>query len=106
MTDRAQSWGGSLAQRAWRYLQESLERYDTADNDFQYRKVVLSKILDEDRSSRLPNWLMQFFEVSNIYILICFSADRPCRRNCLSISSGHACDITSSPTPSAIAHAL
>ncbi|KAG8902782.1 hypothetical protein FRB99_004117 [Tulasnella sp. 403] len=62
MTDRVQAWGGTLAQRAWRYLQDTLERNDSAETDYEYRKVVLKKIMEEDRTVRLPTWLVQFFE--------------------------------------------
>ncbi|KAG8865283.1 hypothetical protein FRB96_000173 [Tulasnella sp. 330] len=60
--DGIKSWEGTPVTRAWRYLQASLERNDTAETDFECRKVVLKRILDEDRASRLPVWLVQFFE--------------------------------------------
>lgn len=63
MKDRMQSWGGTVAQRSWRYLQECLERNDGPETDYEYHKAVLGKILDEDRTCRLPAWLVQFFEV-------------------------------------------
>ncbi len=58
-----QSWGGTVSQRAWRYLQQCLENNDTKTSDYEYHKVALKKILDEDRTTRLPLWLIQFFEV-------------------------------------------
>ncbi|KAG8956665.1 hypothetical protein FRC04_000143 [Tulasnella sp. 424] len=61
-TTRVQSWGGTLGQRAWKYLQESLERNDGPETDYEYHKTVLKAILEEDRSARLPAWLVQFFE--------------------------------------------
>ncbi|KAG9016926.1 hypothetical protein FRB93_009456 [Tulasnella sp. JGI-2019a] len=60
--DGIRSCEGTPVTRAWRYLQESLERNDTVDTDFECRKVVLKRILDEDREFRLPGWLIQFFE--------------------------------------------
>ncbi|KIO30211.1 hypothetical protein M407DRAFT_20680 [Tulasnella calospora MUT 4182] len=61
-TTRVQSWGGTLGQRAWKYLHESLERNDGPETDYEYHKTVLKTILEEDRSARLPAWLVQFFE--------------------------------------------
>ncbi|KAG8969377.1 hypothetical protein FRB90_010750, partial [Tulasnella sp. 427] len=61
-TTRVQSWGGTLGQRAWKYLEESLRRNDGPETDYEYHKTVLKTILEEDRSFRLPTWLVLFFE--------------------------------------------
>lgn len=63
LSDHVVSWEGSNLQRAWRYLRIALETHDTLDNDWAYRKVSLQKILDLDRFSRVPAWLVKFFEV-------------------------------------------
>lgn len=63
LSDRVSSWEGSNSQRAWRYLRISLETHDLAEQDFVYRKVTFQKILDLEVSSRVPAWLVKFFEV-------------------------------------------
>lgn len=57
----ASNWEGSLASKAWKVLQLFLERYDV---DGEYRKKVLSTILQEDRRIRLPKSLADWFMVS------------------------------------------
>ena len=64
LTDEVSSWAGSPADRGWRYLKLSLERYDSSETEFQYSKVVLETILGIDRLSSLPLWLIQTLEVS------------------------------------------
>ncbi|KAF8335076.1 nucleoporin Nup120/160-domain-containing protein [Cantharellus anzutake] len=60
-TDQVLGWEGTNSQRAWRYLRLSLESYDSMDGDWSYHKVVLQKIIDLDRFSRVPAWLSKFF---------------------------------------------
>ena len=62
--DQVLSWEGTNSQRAWRYLRISLDTYDSLDSDWSYHKIVFQKILDLDRFSRVPAWLVKFFEVS------------------------------------------
>lgn len=62
LTDQVSSWEGSNIQRAWRLLRTALERHDTLENDWSYRKAVFTRILDLDRLSRVPSWLIKFFE--------------------------------------------
>lgn len=62
LSDQVSSWEGSNIQRAWRLLRTALERHDTLENDWAYRKAVFTRILDLDRLSRVPSWLIKFFE--------------------------------------------
>lgn len=56
----ASGWEGSLASKAWKLLQLYLERYDV---NGEYRRKVLSVILQEDRRIRLPKALVDWFMV-------------------------------------------
>ncbi|CEL59495.1 Nuclear pore complex protein Nup160 OS=Mus musculus GN=Nup160 PE=1 SV=2 [Rhizoctonia solani AG-1 IB] len=60
-TDQTLAWDGSTVQRAWHYLQLSLERHDVEEGDWSYRKIVADAVLELDQSARLPNWLVSFF---------------------------------------------
>lgn len=40
-TQKVASWEGSMAQKTWKLLQQSLDRYDSAENGWGYRKVTL-----------------------------------------------------------------
>ncbi|KAF8760306.1 Nucleoporin [Rhizoctonia solani] len=60
-TDQTLAWDGSTIQRAWHYLQLSLERHDVEEGDWSYRKAVADTVLELDQSARLPNWLVSFF---------------------------------------------
>ncbi|CAA7259487.1 unnamed protein product [Cyclocybe aegerita] len=62
LTDNASSWQGTPSDRGWRYLQESLKRYDGPDNDYQYAKASLETILSAGRSSLSPPWLIDVLE--------------------------------------------
>ncbi|KAF6762913.1 nucleoporin Nup120/160-domain-containing protein [Ephemerocybe angulata] len=62
LTDNSTTWSGSTADRAWRFLRQSLERYDGPDTDYRYAKAVLETILTTDRSSPPPPWLVQIVE--------------------------------------------
>ncbi|KAF8897169.1 nucleoporin Nup120/160-domain-containing protein [Infundibulicybe gibba] len=70
LTDKVSSWPGSTAERGWRYLRQSLERYDSAETDCRYTKVVLETIMDFDRSSSPPPWLIKTLEDNHHEFLI------------------------------------
>ncbi|KAG8811352.1 hypothetical protein FRC17_002511, partial [Serendipita sp. 399] len=55
-------WEGNKTQKAWRLLQESLDRHDTSSTGWQYRKNCLERIMDQDRTSTPPTWLTAFFQ--------------------------------------------
>lgn len=60
--DQVSSWEGSNIQRAWSLLRAALEKHDSLENGWAYRKAVFARILDLDRLSRVPTWLIKFFE--------------------------------------------
>jgi len=62
LTDRVSSWPGTTADRAWRYLRQSLERHDNAGTDYKYSKATLETILSYDRFSPPPPWLLNILE--------------------------------------------
>lgn len=63
LTDNAASWQGTPSDRGWRYLQQSLKRYDSAENDYRYAKASLETILSVGRSLSSPPWLIDILEV-------------------------------------------
>ncbi|KAF8266642.1 nucleoporin Nup120/160-domain-containing protein [Lactarius quietus] len=62
LTDKVTSWAGTLSDRAWRYLRQSLERHDGPDTDLRYSKVVFETITGLERASTPPPWLIQKLE--------------------------------------------
>ncbi|KAJ7162628.1 nucleoporin Nup120/160-domain-containing protein [Mycena crocata] len=62
LTDKVSSWPGSPADRGWRYLRQSLERYDGPDTDYKYTKITLETILSQQRTSPPPPWLIHSLE--------------------------------------------
>ncbi|KAF9057494.1 nucleoporin Nup120/160-domain-containing protein [Panaeolus papilionaceus] len=62
LTDNTSSWQGTPADRGWRYLQHSLKRHDTTENDYRYSKAALETILGIDRSILPPPWLISTME--------------------------------------------
>lgn len=64
LTDKVSSWSGTSADRAWRYLRQSLEQYDGPQSDFAYSKIALETILAFERASPPPPWLVQVLAVS------------------------------------------
>lgn len=64
LTDSSITWSGSTADRAWRFLRQSLERHDGAETDHRYTKACLETIISLDRSSPPPPWLLQIIQVS------------------------------------------
>ena len=67
----ASNWEGTLASKGWSLLHVYLTRYDEASGLGEYRKCVLMAILNEDRRTRLPRWLSDWFMVSWRYTLMC-----------------------------------
>ena len=63
LTDSAASWGGTPSDRGWRYLQQSLKRYDGAETDYRYTKASLETILTVERSVSPPSWLTEILQV-------------------------------------------
>ncbi|KAK7060140.1 hypothetical protein VNI00_000904 [Paramarasmius palmivorus] len=61
LTDKVSSWGGSPADRGWRYLRESLKRHDSSETDYKYTKTALETVLNF-WSSPPPPWLVQQLE--------------------------------------------
>ncbi|KZT55332.1 hypothetical protein CALCODRAFT_484882 [Calocera cornea HHB12733] len=61
-SERTAYWDGTVSEKAWRYLRESLNRYDQAGTGYRYHKDVLEAILNYNRHNRIPNWLSKFFE--------------------------------------------
>lgn len=68
LTDKVSSWPGTPADRGWRYLRESLERYDSPETDYSYSQAVLETLLSSDSSSPPPPWLLQAVNVSNLFL--------------------------------------
>ncbi|RXW24637.1 hypothetical protein EST38_g1210 [Candolleomyces aberdarensis] len=62
LTDSSITWSGSTADRAWRFLRQSLERHDGAETDHRYTKACLETIISLDRSSPPPPWLLQIIQ--------------------------------------------
>ncbi|TCD70458.1 hypothetical protein EIP91_003219 [Steccherinum ochraceum] len=58
LTDKVASWTGTTADRAWRYLRQSLELYDGPKSDYAYSKITFVTILAFERSPP-PPWLVQ-----------------------------------------------
>lgn len=67
LTDKVSSWPRTPAERGWSYLQQSLERHDSAQTDYRYSKVVLETILTQDKGSAAPHWLIRILEVSQAF---------------------------------------
>jgi len=61
-SEHVASWPGTVVERGWRYLRTTLERHDTLDNDYVYRKAVVEKMLEFDRANALPSWMVRFFQ--------------------------------------------
>ncbi len=64
LTDKVTSWVGTLSDRGWRYLRQSLERHDGPDTGLRYSKVVFETITGLERASTPPPWLIQRLEVT------------------------------------------
>ncbi|KAH7103030.1 nucleoporin Nup120/160-domain-containing protein [Auriculariales sp. MPI-PUGE-AT-0066] len=62
LSDEVEPSPGTLAQKAWRYVELALERHDVPGKNFPYRKAVLEGVLDQDRCDCIPSWLSKFFE--------------------------------------------
>ncbi|KAF9481999.1 hypothetical protein BDN70DRAFT_875624 [Pholiota conissans] len=62
LTDNAASWQGTPSDRGWRYLQQSLKRYDSAENDYCYAKASLETLLSVGNTLSSPPWLIGILE--------------------------------------------
>ena len=69
LTDNVASWHGSPSDRGWRYLQQSLGRYDGPINDCRYAKSVFESILSSSRLLSPPLWLIDILEVIIIHFV-------------------------------------
>lgn len=69
LTDNAASWHGSPSDRGWRYLQQSLMRYDGPNSDCRYTKSALETIISASRLLSPPLWLISILEVNDSSIL-------------------------------------
>jgi nuclear pore complex protein Nup160 len=63
LTDKVVSWSRTPAERGWNYLQQSLERHDSAQTDYRYSKTVLDTILTHEKGATIPPWLVRTLEV-------------------------------------------
>lgn len=72
LTDKVASWPGTTAERGWRYLRQSLERYDTHGQDYKYSKAVFETLLLHNMQKTLPTWVLQRIQV---YIYWLMTAD-------------------------------
>ncbi|KAL4241382.1 Nucleoporin Nup120/160 [Abortiporus biennis] len=89
LTDKVSSWTGTYADRAWRYLRQSLECHDGPQTDYAYYKTTLETILAFNRSSA-PPWLIQTLEEHHPEFLI-----RLCLRyDVLEVALEHALSLT------------
>ncbi|PCH41595.1 hypothetical protein WOLCODRAFT_100880 [Wolfiporia cocos MD-104 SS10] len=70
LTDKVTSWPGTPADRGWRYLRESLDRHDCPETDYRYTKVTLETVLNVDRLSPPPPWLIHSIETQHPEYLI------------------------------------
>ncbi|TFY51621.1 hypothetical protein EVJ58_g10469 [Rhodofomes roseus] len=70
LTDKVSSWPGTPTDRGWRFLRQALERHDGSETDFRYSKVTLETILEYDRASPPPPWLVHTLETQHPEYLI------------------------------------
>ncbi|KZT41120.1 hypothetical protein SISSUDRAFT_1059684 [Sistotremastrum suecicum HHB10207 ss-3] len=61
---------GTLTERAWRYLDLTLQQYDGVANQFSYRQVVLERIVQLSGPSAVPQKLFSFFVSQELEYLI------------------------------------
>ncbi|KAI8053729.1 nucleoporin Nup120/160-domain-containing protein [Syncephalis plumigaleata] len=59
------SMEGPPSARAWRLLEQLLNRYDSHDTQYQYRALVLEETLKLNRYAKLPAWLTYFYTIHN-----------------------------------------
>ncbi|KAG6820164.1 hypothetical protein H0H93_004427 [Arthromyces matolae] len=62
LNDDLTSWSGTFEERAWRYLRQSLQQYDSAETDYKYSKTTLETILGSEPTSSPPPWLIHALE--------------------------------------------
>lgn len=62
MDDVPLSWEGPVVDKAWQLLSDLLEKHDTSENAYSYRKAVVEKLLSMDSNVRLPSWLTTFYQ--------------------------------------------
>ncbi|KAI9596109.1 nucleoporin Nup120/160-domain-containing protein [Syncephalis fuscata] len=56
---------GPPSSRAWRLLEQLLERYDSSNTQYQYRALVLEETLKLNRHAKIPAWLVHFYTKHN-----------------------------------------
>ena len=71
LTDKVASWPGTSAERGWRYLRQSLERYDSGKSEYKYTKAVLDTLLLHDMHKSIPTWILQRIQVRLAVVLRC-----------------------------------
>ncbi|KAH8835198.1 hypothetical protein DL96DRAFT_1573284 [Flagelloscypha sp. PMI_526] len=64
------SWPGSPAEKGWRYLRQSLQQYDSAENEYGYTKAVIETMLSHSVDTSPQSWLTELVEKQNPESLI------------------------------------
>ncbi|GAA5862780.1 hypothetical protein JCM8547_006543 [Rhodosporidiobolus lusitaniae] len=68
-SDEAATWEGSLSSKAWRLLENHLERHDTAPT-YSYRLVVLERTLATNRGGKVPAFMTEYLLEHNVHALL------------------------------------
>ncbi|KAF8900015.1 nucleoporin Nup120/160-domain-containing protein [Mucidula mucida] len=66
---RGSSWSGTMADKAWRYLRQSLAFHDGPETDYRYSRTVLETIMQHQKAPP-PPWLISVLEVHHHEFLI------------------------------------
>jgi nuclear pore complex protein Nup160 len=66
LSDEAATWEGSLASKAWRLLENHLNRHDVAPA-YPYRLVVLERTLATNRGAKVPAFLTDYLAQHNVH---------------------------------------
>ncbi|GAA5977403.1 hypothetical protein JCM11641_000087 [Rhodosporidiobolus odoratus] len=59
LSEEATTWDDSLSSKAWRLLENHLERHDSSPT-WRYRLVVLERVLATNRGGKVPAFLSEF----------------------------------------------
>ena len=65
----ASSASGALVERAWRYLEVTLDRYESFEYPFAYHKAVLEQIIKQIGPSSVPKNILKFMKVRKLTLL-------------------------------------